>query len=238
MFSLDDPELPPAKLRRVIRARGVPAGLVAPLGRERGSLPEVLFQDIAGATIGTYMQSPNLHRAAAYQYWAAWEALENLHRLGYRNSAFVIDEGTHYGGRCQFAAGFHWWHIEHGSTPGEALILPSLSEEHRQRFLEWVRAIRPEVIVSGSEGSLLLEWLREDGWEVPEAMGFIALTVFEESTLMAGMRVHSERIGAAAIDLLLGQLNRNECGIPETPKLVLIKNQWSDGPTVRDKATS
>jgi LacI family transcriptional regulator/LacI family fructose operon transcriptional repressor len=201
-------------------------------------LPVSLFQDIAGATIGTYLRSPNLHRAAADQYGAAWEGLENLRRLGYRKAAFVIDEGTHYGGRCQFAAGFHWWHVENGLTPGEPLILPALAEAHRARFLEWVRAGRPEVIVSGSEGTLLLEWLREEGWEVPGELGFIALTVFEQSAPMAGMRLHSERIGAAAVDLLLGQMNRNERGIPESPKLVLIKNQWSDGPTVRAKTTS
>lgn len=234
LFSLDDPELPPAKLPRIFRARGIPGVLVAPLGKERTHLPAELFRGCAGATIGTYLQDPPLHRAAAYQYWAAWEAMDQARRLDYRRAGFVIQEGTHYGGRCQFAAGFHWWQMEQGiNTPCEPLILSGLIPRERERFLRWVHKQKLDLVVSGSEGSPLLEWLREGKWDVPGELGFLSLTIFEDSAPMAGMQVHSKMIGTAAVDLILGQIGRNEVGIPETPKLVLIKNQWQDGPTIR-----
>lgn len=54
-----------------------------------------------------------------------------------------------------------------------------------------------------------------------------------ERTFCAGVNQHAKVIGAAAVDLVNGQLQRNEFGIPAHPKLVLIKGEWVDGETVR-----
>jgi hypothetical protein len=43
------------------------------------------------------------------------------------------------------------------------------------------------------------------------------------------------RRGAAAVDLVIEQLHRNEFGLPSDPKLMLIASKWMDGKTVRRK---
>ena len=39
----------------------------------------------------------------------------------------------------------------------------------------------------------------------------------------------SERIGAAAVDLLVSLLHRNERGIPPSGNTLLVKGLWRDG---------
>ena len=43
----------------------------------------------------------------------------------------------------------------------------------------------------------------------------------------------SREVGAAAVDIILGQINRHERGAPAIPKTVLIPGRWIEGRTVR-----
>lgn len=44
---------------------------------------------------------------------------------------------------------------------------------------------------------------------------------------------NSKWVGAARIDLIDAQLRRNERGVPQFPKTLLIQGHWVPGPTVR-----
>ena len=39
----------------------------------------------------------------------------------------------------------------------------------------------------------------------------------------------------AAVDLIVGQLQRNEFGVPPNPKVVTIRGTWAEGQTVRKR---
>ncbi len=42
----------------------------------------------------------------------------------------------------------------------------------------------------------------------------------------AGIDQNGERVGAAAVDLVVEQLHANEFGLPQNPKTVLIEGRW------------
>jgi LacI family transcriptional regulator len=50
----------------------------------------------------------------------------------------------------------------------------------------------------------------------------------------SGMNQKNELVGSSAIDLLVGQLHRNETGTPDFPKCVMIESQWISGKTLRN----
>jgi LacI family transcriptional regulator len=62
------------------------------------------------------------------------------------------------------------------------------------------------------------------------------LNCFPESCDCAGTGRGIESVGAAAVDLVVQQLEHNERGIPEVPKTVLIDLEWVDGKTVIEQA--
>jgi len=43
---------------------------------------------------------------------------------------------------------------------------------------------------------------------------------------MPGIDQKLEETAAAAIDLVVGQLRRNELGLPETPRFVMVEGVW------------
>jgi LacI family transcriptional regulator len=49
---------------------------------------------------------------------------------------------------------------------------------------------------------------------------------------IAGADQNNRLVGEAAVDILLGQLRRNERGLPAHPRTTLIKSSWRDGATV------
>jgi hypothetical protein len=54
----------------------------------------------------------------------------------------------------------------------------------------------------------------------------------------AGIDQKSDLVGAAAVDLVVDQLHRNERGVPALQKLVLIEGVWVEGATAVGRPVS
>ena len=50
------------------------------------------------------------------------------------------------------------------------------------------------------------------------------------------MNQHNDAVGEAAVDMVVGQIHRNESGIPPYPRATLIGASWVDGQSVRPQA--
>jgi hypothetical protein len=79
------------------------------------------------------------------------------------------------------------------------------------------------------------EWLDGIRVRVPRATGLIHLDWSPELKDWAGVNQNSYLIGTAGVDLLIGQLHRNELGIPSFPKCMIIESSWVAGDTVRQQ---
>ena len=103
----------------------------------------------------------------------------------------------------------------------------------RRPFETWYERYKPDSIVCIHED--IKDWLAAIKVRVPQDVGLIHLDRTPDLTDWAGMNQHNDMVGAAAIDLVVGQLHRNECGIPEFPKCVMIESSWVSGKTVKRK---
>ena len=79
----------------------------------------------------------------------------------------------------------------------------------------------------------MLGWLRAAGRRVPADIGVIQLEWRAARPDIAGMNQHNLVAGAAAVDMVVGQIHHNEPGVQEFPRAMLIGATWMDGASVR-----
>lgn len=104
----------------------------------------------------------------------------------------------------------------------------SLNEKELHR---WLKKYEPEVIIAQSFEAVKL--VEAAGWKVPEEMGVAHLNVGPDVPDWSGMRVNQLSIGRAAVDLVVNQLVRNEYGVPEEAREVVLRAKWQNGVTTR-----
>ncbi len=98
-------------------------------------------------------------------------------------------------------------------------------------FKAWVSRHRPDVIFSMHME--IEKWLADMGLKAPADIGLIHLDRTSTVKRWAGMTQNNESIGIAAVDMVVGQLHRNETGVPLFQKNMFISGSWRDGVTVR-----
>ena len=68
---------------------------------------------------------------------------------------------------------------------------------------------------------------------MPADVGLVHLDWSRDVAPLAGLDSDPETVGEAATDLLVGQLQANEFGIPKHEKIVAVRGHWVPGISVR-----
>ena len=152
-------------------------------------------------------------------------------RVGFLYSRYLDRESE---GRAQAA-----FLVEQSQFP-EAQRIPILflerfKEGRPPAFDSWMDTYKPDAILSINPS--VRDWVQDLGLSVPEECGLVNLNVVEDVENWSGIRENHELIGAAAVDLLIGQLSRNEIGVPRHPRKVLIPGVWHEGGTLRAQSS-
>jgi LacI family transcriptional regulator len=99
-------------------------------------------------------------------------------------------------------------------------------------FAPWFRRHQPDVVLSHFAEPL--DWIKQSRPRAAET-GFVLLNVIAhtQTAPCAGLDLQPRVIGRRAAELIVGQLLRNELGIPVCPSRTTILARWVEGPTVR-----
>jgi LacI family transcriptional regulator len=92
---------------------------------------------------------------------------------------------------------------------------------------EWLKKVRPEAVISN--GRTIMEAAEAAGLRVPEDLAIAHTHLDDDVQGWAGINPHLIRQARSAVDMLCAQIERNERGVPEFPKLMHIKGEWCDG---------
>jgi hypothetical protein len=68
---------------------------------------------------------------------------------------------------------------------------------------------------------------------VPDDIGVAGLAVEKTDGSHAGVALDAVRIGAMAVEMLVGMLHRNERGLPQKEQEILYRPRWIAGATVK-----
>lgn len=220
-FDLGPGGLTPARLEQVLRARGIRGVVLAPFPSP-GSELILNWSHFAAAAIGFSLARPSLHRAVNHQAQTARDAILRLVELGYRRIGLALSHHENNRAQKNWLSATLLARFEHQA---QALAFPLLLEDRIElpRLRAWCRTERPEVVLTSE--SAVRAMLAPRGPDVAH----LHLTANDAGC--AGMDQANERVGAAAIDLVVEQLHANLRGIPEHPKTVLVEGHWVDGST-------
>lgn len=211
------------RIERVLEARNIQGVILAPLLRA-GALPQLNCAKWSVVALGNSILSPRFHRVTHHQSHGMNLILQNLARLGYRRIGLAIEEEVDEKvDRC-------WTSCMTGyqlRIPPEDRVPVLLSRLEPAAISAWLQEHRPQVVM-GHDG--LHFCLRQLGLRVPEDVAFAWLSVPSESDMFhAGLNQNWKLVGAAAVDSVIAQLYRNERGLPENPKTIMLEGAWVDG---------
>lgn len=225
-FWLTAPGMNGRRLSEILRARNIRGVLVAPLYDSELDL-DLQWECFAPATCGGYsLRKPAMHRACSHHFHAIKIAWDALTALGYQRIGLALSADLD-----QRVAGL-WLAsllLEQRNIPANRQVPPLVTPEWSAPvFMRWFERHRPDVVISFKT---VYEWMNTAGIRIPEACGFALLNL--ERPNSAGIDEQRHDVGAAAIDLIVEQLNSNQRGLPTKPKIVLVECIWRNGATIR-----
>lgn len=203
--------------------------LIAPLPPGGGELG-LDWPKFAAASIGYSVTAPGIHRASNNQYDTITLALRELTRLGYRRIGLAIPDESDVRVKRKWSAGMLVYQEFIPFTQRVPILLAH--GPFSKEFAGWFQQHRPDAVLSLAWQSLQV--MKDLGCRVPRDAGFAHLALTAHDRDWAGVNQNSALVGAAAVDLIDAQLRRNERGIPQFAKTLLVPSQWVPGATVRD----
>lgn len=224
---MQQPGMSARRLSDIIRARGINALLIAPLPERRGV--QLDWDCFTAVTAGYSLVEPRLSRVVPNHQQVMIICLRHLAARGYRRIGLLLNEGMDPLVRFNLAAPFLWYQSQ---TPKSAQVpIFNLEAGARAQFLRWFKRHRPEALVSVN-GSIV-DWLGAAGFVAPADVGLVFSSRTVAPPGFSCVDQQPRKLGAAAVDLLIGQMNRAEFGLPQNPKTVFTDAVWSEGTSLR-----
>ncbi|MDD5350626.1 MAG: LacI family DNA-binding transcriptional regulator [Chthoniobacteraceae bacterium] len=225
-FWLRDSGMTARQASQILLARGIRGLLVPPQPKGRGHL-SMDWEQFSTVAFGYSMIRPRMHLVSPSQFRNVVTLVRHLRGLGYRRLGFMslihMDERSDH----QWSAGFQ---SELRALPESReipILVPPLPSE--PEFMTWYRRWQPQAIVTTE--TLVPLWLRSAGLRIPEDVA-VAFLGCQKPDERAGIDERAVPIGRAAVDLLVGMIQRGERGIPKDPLRVLVEGTWREGQTV------
>lgn len=232
IFHLGESGLQEARLEQVLRARGIRGVIFSPFPSPGATLNQS-WENHALASIGYSLRKPVLHRAMNHQAHSMQLALAALVDLGYRTIGVAIPRPQNERVERIWLSSVLLAQRDYEGTETRFPLL--IFDQGGRPLSTWLRRYRPEVVVTTERE--LLPVLRRIGRAIQQQVGFVHLHITKDLADWSGVDQNDERIGAAAVDLVLEQLQGNDFGIPKNAKTVLIEGRWLPGKTAPGRKT-
>lgn len=230
-FWLREPGMTSRRMSRILRARGIRGLILCSLPHVGGRLA-LEWQHFACVTKGLTVQHPPVHRVVSSHFEDMHLVLAELGRRGYRRVGLVLGEALSVRVDRAWLASFllHQQDVAGGDRVPPLIARTPAAETD---FARWFKAARPEVILFSDQP--VQTWLERLRVRVPGTVGLVHLDWSPELAPLAGLDSNPELLGEAAVELLVGQLQANELGIPKHEKIIAVRGRWVAGASVRGR---
>lgn len=210
------------RVRQILLSRSQWGFIIPPVPEHAMNFP-LLMTDLAGVTIGTSLVSPALHRVTTNHFLSAQLAWDALHAKGFKRIGLALSPRMNSRLNGQWLGGYL---AEPWRLGVEAPIPPLLvSASDESKFFAWFRDHQPDAILLAEP--LISAWAErcEANGSRP-AIAWLALE--SKQSNVWGLDYRAEHIGAAAVDMVVAQIHRNERGSPAHPHTLLLDAVWTE----------
>jgi len=234
VICLEDLHGNPARLQRVLTARGI-RGVILGFSQLDDHVAKLNVDDFCVVGLSTYFHKLRVDRVQLHGFFNVKLAFEQMRALGYRRPGLIapMRNNAIVGGLWSAAALDEQW-----QRPVEEQCPPLMVDSDKvgmNVFCEWLDRYKPDALLAYKIG--VAELLRRLRLEVPKDVGAAYLFgTDKERETMAGIDGNLDRVGAAAVDLLVQKMHVHERGMPEHPREVLITGSWQPGPTLPERS--
>lgn len=215
----------------ILYSSGVSGLLICPLSKNCGHL-DLDWDKFSAIKFGYTMIRPDLHSATSNHFRATFDSVRQLRARGYRRIGYMIWKETDVRLQYQWTAGYM---IGVQALP-QSNEIPIYRDESESQALnetqvrEWIRKYQPDAIIC-PEG--IYRELKTMGYKIPRDFGVACPNLQTGYITTAGVEEQSFLVGQAAVDFLVGMIQRGERGVPKIPQQILVGGTWHDGPTLR-----
>ncbi len=240
-FWLGETGMSPRRLSDILIARGITGIIVSSHLPDHDHPLQLDWSRFSAVKIDCMPREPDLHHVTNDQRAIAQLAVRRSLAAGYRRIGMVIPYWWDDFVDLAWSAGFL---AEQQRLPAEdripilfysdpntsaAVATGGDSLVPTRDFNDWYRRHRPEVILSKEQ--FVRPRLAELGISVPRDVAYVELYLKPDGTT-AGVRNNCDRVGALAVETLVGLMQQNSSGIPEFPTASLVEGTWFDGATL------
>ena len=228
-FWLHEPDITPERRLKILQSRTIRGMILAAVFDDSSIDPEdeILFNNFASVATGRKLVDPSPHYACNDHYDTAIKATAQIYKKGYSRPGLVISEKLDRAVEFRFSAGY----TSAQKVPEAKTILPVLYLTDEAAFGNWFKKAQPDAIIT--DNVILREWIKK----LPggEKVGFVHLDWDPELIGWAGTNQNNDKVGSAAVDMIVGQIHRNESGLPAFPKALLVRSTWVEGESLPSK---
>jgi DNA-binding LacI/PurR family transcriptional regulator len=227
-FWLAEPGMTPARFCDILTTRGIHGLILGRLPPGQHAI-ELLWERFSCVALGMTLRSPRLHHVTENHFDTAWQGMQQCLERGYRRIGFAFtdaNDSPRVGDRWLGA----YLQQQLKFPPRDRLPLCPGMPATRDEFATWFERHRPDALLV-NHAPPTLAWLRTLGKNVPRDVGLVELEDHPEHG-SAGVYYDPAKIGALAVEMLVGLMHRNEKNVPQDQHEVLLSGEWREGLTL------
>jgi LacI family transcriptional regulator len=217
-----------SRMNEILLARGIRGLIIGSFSTAHGHL-SLDWPKFTAVAQGHTLIRPELHRVANDYSASMAVLLHQLRKHGYRRIGFAVSPAVDTRNRGLWSGVFLNYQL---TIEAEGRIpLLRFDQHHPADFISWYNQHRPEVIVSVHRQ--IEKILRDQGLRVPEDVGLATPDWQPHLRDWAAVDCQSERVGAAAVDLLTQNLCNHAHGLPVHRMTILTEGVYRNGLTLK-----
>lgn len=222
-FWTNDPGMSDQRLEQILRARGIVGVVLSPVTTAEAAITLGWdWRHFSAAVIGNVTWTPELHHAGHHHFLAMRLALLELEKLGRRRIGALIEPTSNGRAKRAWEAAFLTHHPDLAAAPS---LVRVIDEAGLQEAAAWLRRSNPDALIVSETSLLAAPGLRAAIREL--ALPVITLYWSTDTPRgIGGIDQCYDRVAAHAVDLVAAQLNANETGVPDLPRIMLFPGKW------------
>lgn len=229
VFGAHPNKIPTKRLQQILLSRSIQGIIIAPVQRnypEAVSTLDLDWDKFCSITFGYSFEAPEINRVTTDHYHSVIETMEQLHALGYKRPGMFMSRKNNARIDRLWEAGYLVGMRTKFESDPLPVVLYEPNDNKEEVLRKWYEKNRPDAIIAQDFKSVK-QALQDKIINVPDDCQLVFLEETEPG--FSYIEQNHQQIGATAVSLLVGALQRHDHGLPQTPNVTLLKGFWNKG---------